>query len=56
MNKYQVIFAPEAEEQLLRLYRYIAEAADTGTAQACTESIIGYCESLSLFLERGEQA
>jgi len=55
MNKYQVIFAPEAEEQLIKLYRYIAEAADTGTAQACTESIIGYCESLSLFPERGNR-
>lgn len=28
MSEYQVIFAPEAEEQLLALYRYIAEAAE----------------------------
>lgn len=53
MNEYQVIFAPEAEEQLLALYRYIAEAADTVTARTYTEGIISYCESLSLFPERG---
>lgn len=55
MNEYQVIFAPEAEEQLLTLYRYIAEAANAVTAQEYTESIISYCESLSTFPHRGHQ-
>lgn len=55
MSEYQVIFAPEAEEQLLALYRYIAEAADSVTARTYTESIISYCESLCLFPERGNR-
>ncbi|WP_241609296.1 type II toxin-antitoxin system RelE/ParE family toxin [Rosenbergiella australiborealis] len=53
MKNYQVVFAPEAEEQLLTLYRYIAKVASALTAQTYTEEIISYCESLSLFPERG---
>ncbi|MBK4717193.1 MULTISPECIES: type II toxin-antitoxin system RelE/ParE family toxin [Tenebrionibacter/Tenebrionicola group] len=55
MKAYPVIFAPEAEEQLLALYRYIREAASAATAQAYTEGLIDYCESLGLFPERGNQ-
>ncbi|MFH8133458.1 type II toxin-antitoxin system RelE/ParE family toxin [Pantoea osteomyelitidis] len=55
MREYPVIFAPEAEEQLLALYHYIREAASAATAQTYTEGIIGYCESLGLFPERGNQ-
>lgn len=55
MNEYQVIFAPEAEEQLLTLYRYIAEAANAVTAQEYTENIISYCENLSTFPHKGNR-
>lgn len=51
--EYQVVFAPEAEEQLAALYRYIAEAATPNMALSYTESVVDYCESLSLFPERG---
>ncbi|UUE11242.1 type II toxin-antitoxin system RelE/ParE family toxin [Dickeya zeae] len=51
--EYQVVFAPEAEEQLAALYRYIAEAATPNTALSYTESVVDYCESLSLFPKRG---
>ena len=53
MKNCQVLFAPEAEEQLITLYRYIAETGSAATAQTYTEGIISYCESLSLFPERG---
>ncbi|PWC16562.1 plasmid stabilization protein [Brenneria roseae subsp. roseae] len=52
---YQVVFAPEAEEQLAALYRYIAEAATPKTALSYTESVVEYCESFELFPERGNQ-
>ncbi|WP_225087479.1 type II toxin-antitoxin system RelE/ParE family toxin [Pectobacterium colocasium] len=52
---YRVIFAPEAEEQLAALYRYIAKVASPKTALSYTESIVSYCESLELFPERGNQ-
>lgn len=40
---YRVVFAPEAQEQLAELYRYIAQAATPYTA----ENVIDYCESLA---------
>ncbi|AVT58141.1 ParE-like toxin [Pectobacterium versatile] len=52
---YRVVFAPEAEEQLAALYRYIARVSSPKTALSYTESIISYCESLELFPERGNQ-
>ncbi|KFW99079.1 plasmid stabilization protein [Pectobacterium betavasculorum] len=51
--EYQVVFAPEAEEQLAALYGYIAEVATPNTALSYTESVVDYCESLALFPERG---
>ncbi|MGK3143974.1 type II toxin-antitoxin system RelE/ParE family toxin [Pantoea sp. C2G6] len=50
---YRVVFAPEAQEQLAELYRYIAQAATPYTALSFTENIIDYCESLALFPYRG---
>ncbi len=52
---YRVVFAPEAEEQLAALYRYIARVSSPKTALSYTESIVSYCESLELFPERGNQ-
>lgn len=50
---HRVVFAPEAEEQLAELYRYIASAASPDTAARYTDAIVGYCESLSTFPLRG---
>lgn len=51
--KYAVIFTPEAQEQLLALYRYIAVAASPDIAERYTGAIVGYCESLQDFPIRG---
>lgn len=48
-----VIFAPEAQEQLAALYRYIAAAASPETAERYTSAIVTYCESLHTFPNRG---
>lgn len=41
---YKVVYAPEAEEQLAALYRYIAERSFPNIAERYTNSIISYCE------------
>ena len=51
--QYTVIFTPEAQEQLLSLYRYIAAAASPEIAERYTSSIVAYCESLQDFPLRG---
>lgn len=48
-----VIFTPEAQEQLIALYRYIAAAASPQIAQSYTDAIVTYCESLQTFPLRG---
>jgi len=50
---YRVIFSPEAEDQLVALYRYIADAASSDIAAAYAEAIVSYCESLYIFPHRG---
>ncbi len=50
---YRVVFAPEAGEQLLELYRFIAVAATPDIAATYTDAIIAYCESLQQFPMRG---
>lgn len=50
---HQVVFSPEAMEQLAELYRYIAEAASPHTAAQYTEAIVSYCENLHTFPLRG---
>ena len=51
--KYVVIFSPEAQEQLLSLYRYVAVAASPEIAERYTNSIVAYCESLKDLPLRG---
>jgi toxin ParE1/3/4 len=48
-----VIFAPEAQEQLTELYRYIAAATSPEVAERHTSSILTYCESLQDLPHRG---
>ena len=50
---YRVVFSPEAEEQLVALYGYIATAASPSIAAKYTEAIVSYCESLCTFPHRG---
>ena len=50
---YRVDFAPEAEEQLADIYRYIAERASPDTAARYTGAIVACCEGLHLFPHRG---
>jgi plasmid stabilization system protein ParE len=45
---YAVVFSPEAEEQLVALYRYIAAAASPDVASRYTEAIVAYGESLHM--------
>ncbi len=50
---YTVVFAPEAQEQIASLYRYIAENASPKAAARYAEAIVAYCEGLSTFPHRG---
>ena len=52
---YRILFSPEAEEQLVALYGYIADAASPDIAARYTEAIISYCEDLHTFPIRGTQ-
>ena len=38
--RYTVVFTPEAEEQLIARYRYIAQAASPEIAQRYTDAIV----------------
>jgi plasmid stabilization system protein ParE len=40
---YRVVFTPQAEEQLVELYHYIANAASPAIAARYTEAIVSYC-------------
>lgn len=53
--KYKVVFSPEAEEQLLALYRYLANVVSPSVAHNYTSSIIDFCEQLTIFPLRGNQ-
>lgn len=52
---YRVLFAPEAEEQLADLYRFIAAQASIEVADRYTDAIVDFCESLTVFPRRGTQ-
>jgi plasmid stabilization system protein ParE len=50
---FKVVFAPEAQEQLIALYRYVADVASPQIAAHFTDAIITYCEGLKVFPLRG---
>ena len=52
---HRVVFAPEAEAQLVALYAHIAGAASTEIAARFTEAIVTECESLRTLPLRGTQ-
>ena len=53
MKAYRVVFAPEAEDDLVSLYEYIAEHGSPVIAARYTEAIVAYCESLATLPHRG---
>ena len=53
MTPYTVAFAPEAEDNLVELYEYIAEHGSPALAQRYTDAIVTHCESLATFPLRG---
>ncbi len=53
--QYTVVFTPEAQEQLAKLYRYIAAAASPEIAERYTSAIVTYCQSLQTFPHRGKR-
>jgi toxin ParE1/3/4 len=52
---HRVVYAPEAEAQLLDLYFYIAAASSPEIAANYTDAIVEKCESLKTFPARGAQ-
>ncbi len=50
---HRVVFSPEALEQLVALFQYIAQASSPDVANGYTEAIVTYCESLATFPLRG---
>lgn len=53
--KYEVVFAPQAEMQLIEIYSLIATAASPQIAENYTEAIVRQCETLKTFPMRGAQ-
>lgn len=51
--QYTAIFTPEAQQQLLALYRYIATAASPEIAERYTNAIVNHCDDLRTFPNRG---
>ena len=51
---FSVVFTPEAEEQLVDLYRYIAAAGSPESAARYTDSIMAFCEELATLPYRGK--
>jgi toxin ParE1/3/4 len=49
---YSVVFSPEATEDLLEIYRYIAKEASPVIAQRFTDAIVNHCERFRVFPER----
>jgi plasmid stabilization system protein ParE len=50
---YNVVFTPEAQDQLTAIYRYIAVAASPSIALRYTNNIVAHCEGLANFPNRG---
>jgi toxin ParE1/3/4 len=51
---FSVVFAPEAQEQIFELYRYVAAAGSPEVAARYTEAIVAFCEELAMFPHRGK--
>lgn len=49
----RIVFAPEANDQLLAIYRHIAREASPDAAERFTGDIVDYCAAFETFPERG---
>jgi toxin ParE1/3/4 len=50
---YEVVFAPEARDDLLKLYDYISARSGPARARAYADRILAYCLGFETFPERG---
>ena len=50
---YVVFFTPEAQDQLVGLYRHIAATASPDIAARYTDAIVTYCDGFGTFPQRG---
>jgi len=50
---FQIVFTPEAENQLADIYRYLAVSASPEIAQSYTDAIVAHCEKLRTLPHRG---
>jgi toxin ParE1/3/4 len=55
LRQRQVLFAPEAEEDLQRLYEWIAERAGAIAAIRFIDKVESFCSSFDLASERGQR-
>ena len=55
MKERAVAFAPEARDDLIRLYDFIADAASPETAIRYVERIEAYCRDMGVAAERGRR-
>jgi plasmid stabilization system protein ParE len=53
VKTYTVVFAPEAEDDLIELFEYIVAQGSPAVAARYTEAIVAYCEGLATFAHRG---
>ncbi|WP_159591566.1 type II toxin-antitoxin system RelE/ParE family toxin [Chelativorans xinjiangense] len=53
MKRRQVVFAPEARDDLLSIYDWIADAVSPATALAYVERVEAWCRGFDLAAERG---
>lgn len=53
MTQYAFVFSPEARDDLLQLYRYIAEHSGAERAIGYIERIEAFCQGFSTFPDRG---
>ncbi len=51
----EVVFAPEARDDILELYDYIAGQAGAARARAYTDRIVSYCLGFTTIPERGRR-
>ena len=53
MKTYSVVFAPEADDDLVDLYEYISGNGSATVAARYTDAIVEYCEGMATFPHRG---
>jgi plasmid stabilization system protein ParE len=53
VTRYEVVFAPQAQDHLVGLYEYVAARAAPLVAKRYTDAIVSACEALATFPHRG---